>query len=184
MYCKGLAVQLTYILQAISPLFPNNPRERQMATTYTADQAASTYPVYTGMAGEMCVAWGTYEIATALVQNDVIKFCKVPANAVILGGWLLADDIDSGTGVFDFDIGYSSDTDAFGNLGALNGSAVTNVNPEGGIKIPLGGVLLTDGPKLLTSETTIQGICNVAANAGGTGTMSVVVYYTMRVTTT
>jgi hypothetical protein len=39
----------------------------------------------------------TYEAATALVINDVIKFAKLPANASILDAWLAVDDLDTGT---------------------------------------------------------------------------------------
>lgn len=151
-----------------------------MATTYTADQAAASFPTFDGGAGQVMCAYGVYEVAVALVQNDVIKFCKVPANSVVLGGWFRGDDIDTGTEVFDFDIGTSADTDAFLNSGVITGDATTDVKPEVSILYQLNGTL-KDGPQLVTAETTIQGICNVAANAGGTGTLSVTVLYTQNI---
>jgi hypothetical protein len=42
---------------------------------------------------------------------------------------------------------------------------------------PFQGVLITGGPKKFAAETTIQVEANAAAATGGTGTMTVVVYY-------
>ena len=54
---------------------------------------------------------------------------------------------------------------------------MTDLRPETGIYYPLGGVLFSTGPQAFTAETTVQGVCNAAANAGGTGNITVVVYY-------
>ena len=153
--------------------------------TVTAARAASTFPVFkaTG-AGVMCVAYGTYEIATALSANDVVEFCRLPKGAVVVGGWLYGDDIDTGTGTLEIDVGYAAngtevaDPDAFLNSGAITGSAFAagNVSNVAGIMYPLNGVL-KDGPLTLSAETVVTGTITAAANAGGTGTVSVVVHY-------
>lgn len=155
--------------------------------TLTATRAASTFPItaFSG-AGVVQVAYGTYTLTANPTAADILKACKVPAGAVCFGGWIRAQDIDSGTGVFDMDVGWAAnggtttpdaaDPDGFGNFGALNGTAVTNYLPEGGIMLPLNGTLAT-GPVIFTRETTIQVVFNVAANAGGTGTITVVVLY-------
>lgn len=153
--------------------------------TYTADRAASGLPVYkpTG-AGIVCAAHGTYELASAPSANDIIEFCRVPKGAVIIGGWLRGDDIDTGTETFEFDVGYaangtdSADPDAFLNSGVITGDvfATGNVSNVAGICYPLHGVL-KDGPLTLSAETTITGTVTAAANAGGTGTLSVTVLY-------
>ncbi len=154
-------------------------------TTLTADRAASTFPVFKASgAGIMCAAYGTYELGTAPSANDIIEFCKVPKGAVILGGYLYGDDIDSGTATFEFDVGYAANgvesaaPDAFLNSGVISGDAFAagNVSNVAGICYPLFGVL-KDGPLALSAETTITGTVTAAANAGGTGTLSVVVFY-------
>ena len=152
--------------------------------TLTGSRAASTYPVPKGTgAGNLKVAWGSYNIATALSQNDIVQFCRVPAGAVVIGGYVQGKDIDTGTEAFDFDIGWAAngtealDADGFGNFGVWDGDAVAQLRPEAGIFYPLGGVLLTTGPQTFTNETIIQGTCNAAANAGGTGILTVVVFF-------
>lgn len=153
--------------------------------TLTAARAASNFPVAgPAVKGVLQVAWGTYNVTAALSAADIIEFCRLPKGATVLGGYVQAADIDTGTGVFDFDIGWAAngseaaDPDGFGNLGAWTGSAVTALRPETGNYFPLGGVLFTTGPQSFTAETVIQGVCNVAANAGGTGYITVVIFFT------
>lgn len=145
--------------------------------TLTGSRAAANFPVsaYAG-AGVLQVAYGTYTLAANPSQNDVIQFCKVPAGAVVIGGWFRGEDIDTGTEALDIDIGWSADTDGFGNLGVLTGDATTDVKPEVSILYPLNGTLKS-GPVTFTSETTIIGTVNAAANAGGTGVVWVAVFY-------
>ena len=153
--------------------------------TFTAARAASTLPVFKPSgAGIVCAAYGTYEIGTALSAADIVEFCRVPKGAVVIGGWLYGDDIDTGTETLEIDVGYSAngvdsaDPDAFLNSGVISGDAFAtgNVSNVAGICYPLFGVL-KDGPLSLSDETTIIGTWTAAANAGGTGTVSVVVHY-------
>lgn len=143
--------------------------------TLTADRAASTVPVSSFGGGIANFSWGVYELAANPSAADIIKFCKVPA-CKLVDGFLRGDDIDTGTEAFDMDIGTSADTDAYGNLGVITGDAVTEVKPETQIWMPLNGTL-KDGPASLTAETTIQGLVNAGANATGTGTLYLGVYY-------
>lgn len=152
--------------------------------TLSAARSAATLPVYKGVGGgNLCVAYGTYELAANPTAADVIEFCRVPKGAVVVGGWMMGDDIDTGTETFDIDIGWlangtdAADTDGFGNFGVLSGDVITELKPVAGIYNPLQGVLLADGPKTFAAETVIAGLVNAAANAGGTGTLSVVVLY-------
>lgn len=153
--------------------------------TYTADQAASAAPASGhGFGGNMKVAVGTLELGTALAADDVLKFCKVPANAVVVGGYLMGDDLDTNaTETLDIDIGWAAngteaaDPDGFGNFGVITGDAVTGLKPETAIYLPLLGKLATDGPQKFSAETTIQGDVNAAAATGGTGTLTLVVQY-------
>lgn len=152
--------------------------------TYTANEAQSYAAIAgPGMGGDLKVAVGSLELGTALAQDDVLQFCRLPAGAVVVGGHLMGDDIDTGTETLDIDIGWaangteSADPDGFGNFGVITGDAVTGIKPETGIYYPLGGVLFTGGPQKFSAETVIQGDVNAAANAGGTGTLTLVVFY-------
>lgn len=151
--------------------------------TYTTTRAASTFPVFTGSgSGALRVAYGVYEHASNLAAATIIEYCKVPAGAVIIGGWFRGDDLDTGTEELDIDIGYAAngdvaaDPDAFGNFDVITGDVVTSLKPEVTILYPLNGTL-KDGPVTLTRETTIIGTINVDAATGGTGTSWVCVFY-------
>lgn len=152
--------------------------------TLTSARAAASFPVAGASAkGVLQVAYGNFNITTALSANDVIQFCRIPAGATIIGGYVQAKDIDTGTEAFDFDIGWAgngtevADPDGLGNFGVWSGDAVTDSKPEVGIFYPLGGTLFTAGPQTFSAETIIQGVCNTAANAGGTGNITVVVHF-------
>jgi hypothetical protein len=156
------------------------------AETITATRAAAGAHVFKGMGGgALCAAYGTTEIAAGnlLEAGDTINFCKIPAGAVVLGGYVYGDDLDTGTEALDIDFGWaangveSADTDGFGNMGVITGDAVTEWKPVAGIMLPLQGLLLADGPKTFSAETTITGTVVAAANAGGTGTISLIVFY-------
>lgn len=156
--------------------------------TLTAARAATTFPVAAPAAGAgvLCTAYGTYTLTANPSAADVLQACRIPAGATVIGGWLRGEDIDSGTAALDIDIGWTANggtgvgatanPDGFGNFGVLNGTAVTNYLPEGGFLIPLHGTLAT-GPKTFDAETLIQAVFNAPANAGGTGTLTVVVLY-------
>jgi len=154
--------------------------------TLTGTRAASTYPV-SGAArkGVLQVAYGTYTFATAASANDVVEFCKVPAGATVIGGFYQGADIDTGTETFDFDIGWASngtdaaDPDGFGNFGVQDGDVVAQFRPVAGIYYPFINIIQDSGFKTFAAETTITGTVVAAANAGGTGTVKVVVYYVM-----
>lgn len=155
------------------------------AETLTGVRGASTFPkVGGGSAGALMVATGTYEIAAVVEDGDIFELCRLPKNAVVVGGMVYADDIDTGTEVLDMDVGWAgngtdaADPDGFGNMGVWSGDVVTDIKSEVGICYPFFGVL-KDGPKKFAEETLIQIEANVASNAGHVGTVTVVVYYFM-----
>lgn len=145
--------------------------------TLTAARAAANFPVssYSG-GGVLQAAYGSYTLTANPTAADIIQFCKVPAGAVVLGGHFRGEDIDTGTEALDIDIGWTADTDGFGNFGVLTGDVSTDFKPEVSILYPLNGTLKS-GPVTFTAETTIIGTVNVAANAGGTGVLWVTVFY-------
>lgn len=157
--------------------------------TLVADRAKTTAPVrrYTG-AGVVQCAWGSYTLAANPTANDLINFCRIPAGATVIGGELRGEDIDTGTEALDIDIGWpanggtgvgaTADPDGFGNFGVITGDAVTELKPEVSIFMPLNGTLKS-GPITFDAETIVQGIVNAAANAGGTGVLWVIVYFTI-----
>ena len=154
------------------------------AETLTAARAAASFPVFQSHeSGSVCAAWGSYDISANVEDGDIFEMCKIPAGATIIGGWIYADDLDTGTEALDLDVGWaangveSADSDGLGNLGTLTGDAVTGIKPEVGTSMPLGGKLLTAGPQKFTKRTTIQIEANTPANTFAAGTISLIVYY-------
>lgn len=144
--------------------------------TITGSRAAAAFPAFTAMgSGILCAAYGTYEFTAEQAAADVWEACKVPAGAVILGGWLRAEDMDAdATETIDMDVGTAADPDAFGNFGVQTGDAVAGYLPEGGVLLPLHGTL-KDGPVTVTVETVIQVtfVDDAATFAAGTATLVV-----------
>jgi hypothetical protein len=154
--------------------------------TLTAARASANFPVAGhGFGGNLKIAWGTYTLAANPTAADIIRFCRLPAYATVVGGLFYGADIDTGTETLDIDIGWedngtdAADPDGFGNFGVLSGDVITELIPVAGIWRPLQGVLLTAGPKTFAAETIISGTVVAAAAAGGTGVLSVNVYYTL-----
>ena len=155
-------------------------------TTYTATRAASTFPVAGGVgnAQSLKVAHGTIEISANPAPADIFQMCRVPKGAVIVGGRVIADKLDSigsGSALLDIDIGLNdagtTDTDALGNFGVWNGAAVAGTKPESGHNFPLGGLLISAGPITTTGEAIVEAYVVASAVAFATGTLSVTVDY-------
>lgn len=153
--------------------------------TFTAARAAATFPVAKSLSGgAVCAAWGTIEVAVNPVAADIYQMCRIPAGAVVIGGWIYSDDLDTNvTETLDIDVGWAAngveiaDPDGLGNLGAMTVDTVAGVKPEAGYLFPFGGTLITDGPRAFTNETIIQVTCVATAATFAAGTLSVVVYY-------
>lgn len=150
--------------------------------TVASAQVASGKPVAGhGFAGNLKVAYGTYNIGSAVAPNDVIQMCRTPKGAVILDVAIFGQDIDTGTEALDFDAGYAAngvdaaDTDAWGVFVNVTGDGIGNDTV--GVRLFGAGVLASGGPKTLGAETVHQIIFNAAANAGGTGRLNMLVYY-------
>ena len=137
-------------LKLVSLIFP----KLGVAETLTALQAKAGFPVSgNGPAMDLKVAAGTYELAENVEDGDIFEMCKLPQGAVVIGGWVMGDDLDTGTETLDMDIGWAAngvdaaDPDGFGNLGVWTGDAVANLKPVASNYFPLQGVLFSDGPK-------------------------------------
>jgi hypothetical protein len=151
--------------------------------TYEAARSLLPVPVYKGAGrGEQCVAWGTINLTVALLINDLVNFCRIPAGATVFDGTLIGADIDTGTGVFEFDVGNTANgveaasATSFLDSGALNGTAIVNYYNVAGFRIPFNQIAAA-GPITFSRETLVQGKVTVAPNAGGTGRITVLVFY-------
>jgi hypothetical protein len=149
-----------------------------MATAFIADRAAATFPVYKPIgAGVMFVNWGTYNAATALVINDTIAICTIPANTYVLDGYLVGQDIETGT-TMELDVGFAAngvdaaDPVGFIDSGALAGAATAGLLPVAGLRVPFQGIVQSGGPRLFTANTTVMIKVTVAPTTG-TGRLSV-----------
>lgn len=153
--------------------------------TFTATRGAATQPAFqpTG-SGIVCAAYGTIEVAANPVAADVYQMCRLPAGAVVLGGRITSDDLDTNaTETLDLDVGWAAngtdaaDPDGFGNLGVMGTDTVAGAKPEAGYNYALGGVLITEGPKTFAAETVVTVTCVATAATFAAGTLSVIVYY-------
>ena len=154
--------------------------------TLTATRAASTFPVAAPVGGGvLCAAYGSYTLAANPTAGDIIQFCRVPAGATVIGGYLQGADLDTNaTEELNLDLGWAAngaeavDTDGFGNFDVITGDVSVHM-AVAGIYLPFQGVLITTGPQLFTRETIIQATINVDAATGGTGILTAVAFYVM-----
>ena len=152
--------------------------------TLISSRAASTVAPFTGLgAGNACVAYGHYDLAANPTAADIIQLCRLPKGAVVLGGWVSIEDIDTNaTEEVDIDLGFAgngvdtADPDAFGNFDVLTGDAVAGYTIVAGSHLPLRGVL-TNGPLTLGAETIVQAVVNVDSATFTAGTIFVVIFY-------
>jgi hypothetical protein len=100
---------------------------------------------------------------------------------VVVGGYFAATDIDTGTETLDIDLGHAANgaesgvTDAFGNFGLISGDSPGADITNG--KVANQRILGFTSFPTFTKETIVQAQCVAVAAAGGTGTISVVIYY-------
>lgn len=153
--------------------------------TFTAARAAASFPVYKPLgAGNLGVAYGTIEVAANPVANDVYEMCRLPKGAVVVGGRIFSDDLDTNaTETLDLDVGWAAngveaaDPDGFGNFGPMLTDTVAGAKVEAGYNFALGGKLITDGPQAFTAETIVTVNCVATAATFAAGTLTVVVHY-------
>jgi hypothetical protein len=152
--------------------------------TFTAARASPTFPVAKPIGGgTVSAAWGTIEVTAAPIIADIYEMCRVPGGAVVIGGQILSDDLDTGTGTLDIDVGWAANgvdvanSSGLANIGPQPTGIVAGIKSEAGYNYQLAGVLVTDGPKTFAAETVITVTVVAAANVFTAGTLSVVVYY-------
>lgn len=168
-----------------------------MATVST-NQYTNGIPANGGLAGNVKAAYGVYTYSAAPSANDLINLFKLPKNALVLWGFMATDDIDTGTETLEIDVGFTANGGGAATLTTYDGTTWTNANSGSASATYLvdsglmSGDTVTDlmvgmnwrpitaiktGPKFFSEETTIQAKITAAANAGGTGTVYVLMLY-------
>lgn len=152
--------------------------------TFTATRAAANFPgpaqSHAGLSVQC--SYGTIAVAANPTAADIYEMSRLPRGAVVLGGYLIADDMDTGIETLDMDWGWLAngqealDADGFGNLGVWTADAVTDVRPETYIRYEMGGVF-KDGPITFTAETIVAVTCVVTAATFAAGDLSTYVMY-------
>lgn len=152
------------------------------AQTFVGTRAAATLPVYQGIgSGNLQVAYGSFTLTEVPEVSDKYQLCRLPAGAVVVGGYFAATDIDTGTETLDIDLGNAAngaeaaDPDAFGNFGLISGDS-PGVDVTNGI-VSNQRVLGFVTPPTFTRETIVEATVVAVAAAGGTGTVAAVIYY-------
>lgn len=163
----------------------------------TAIRAGQNKPsISGGLALDTKRAWGTIEVVTNPAPLDTFVMCKLPKGAVITGGWLLGDKLDStgsGSGCLTINIGVdkavtaadgtavtsASTSNALASAWALgpDAAAVTGYKPDVGRNLPLGSLLFTNGPLLTSDECNVIVTVITSANGLTTGTLTLYVDY-------
>jgi hypothetical protein len=163
-------------------------------TTFTANRALKGFPVAgVGHGGSLKYAYGELDIAVNPVADDIYEMLRLPAGAVIVGGYFRGDRLDTNaTEELDLDVGWAAnggsgtydalDADGLLNTGVMTGDAFTTGSVANvaavGYNYPLNGKLLEGVFPEFTKETVVQLTCIAAAATFVAGTLSVLVFYT------
>jgi hypothetical protein len=168
-----------------------------MATLRSTKGGVLTPSASSGWANSVQRAYGIYEHTSSPAAGDVVVMCKLPKGALIVGGAVKGDKLDSagsGSSLASINIGLNAAVvDLAGttvsasstsnclvaslNLGP-DTAAVTGYKIDSGVRnIPFGSVLLTNGPLLTTDETEVRVTWTASSLAFTTGTMIVEVDY-------
>ena len=152
-----------------------------------------------GLAGTLKRQYFSYEIGAAVEDGDIFELGYLPKGCLVTGGFVAADDIDTGTEALDIDVGWAvsgETTDTF--YDSVTGTTFTNsggtADPDGFCNV---GVMTGDGsaevyqagvtyrsfvfpvPLYFSERTLVQLEANAASNAGHTGTFGVYIDYIM-----
>lgn len=129
-----------------------------------------------GIGGTVRALIGSIEIGSALTIGQDITMLKAPKGFTPLYGWLVGDDLDTGAEALEIDIGIAGDTTKYLNSGVVTGDTIANEKITVGIKIPLQEDLMTVRPTQLTADTDIIATFTAAPVAGGTGTLTLMMF--------
>lgn len=139
-----------------------------MASTLYSSKVASTVQPRAGIG--LTSVHGTYELAAALVLNDVIQMVKVPAGARIVNVILGSDDLDTGSPAIVLAVGDGSTADRFITASTVaQGGGVTTINQVDGI-----------GYTYTLADTIDIKVTTAPATGTTSGTLNLTVVYDMQ----
>lgn len=146
--------------------------------TYNSDQYNAGLPngIGVGDVGNMKILLGSITFAAAATIGQTVAMFTAPKGFTPLGGYLLGDDLDTGTEALELDVGVSGDATKFLASGVVSGDTIANEKITVGIKIPLQEDLMLVKPTAFTEDTDVIVTFTAAANAGGTGTLTLYMY--------
>lgn len=140
------------------------------SSTYTKQVAGQKQvPSMGGHAHKCFVAMAQVAVSSALALNDTIGFFVLPKGAVFQDAKLASSDIDTGSAAITIDVGDATNGAASIFSQSLSGQAgVPDNNP---VKTAYGMQYLADTP--------IFGTIHVAAATAASGTITLIVEYTI-----
>lgn len=154
------------------------------AQTFVGAKAKASYPISSFIgAGVVSVGFASFTVPEAPEVGDIYQLFNLPTGAVPIGGYFACTDIDTGTETLDIDIGIAAngvdaaDPDFFTNSGLLSGDAITDFAFTNAANVRL--FTGTFPVQQLGGKTMVQAVVNAVSAAGTTGTIFVVVFYTM-----
>lgn len=153
-------------------------------TVLVATRGAANLPVYKPSGNSLGIAHGTINIDSNPVAADTIQMCRIPKGAVITGGRLTGDKLETSTSgaTLTIKIGHSINgvltSDSMGDFGAVSAAAVTGIKPEVGYNYPLGGLLMSAGAiGPLSAEAIVTITVSASATNFSTGDLNLFVQY-------
>jgi hypothetical protein len=170
-----------------------------MATITTTQASPSKQANSSGWSGQIQKAVGVSEVSAIAVLGDKIELCKLPKGAVITGGWLKGDKLDSngsGSALASVNIGVDCAVKAFSDRTSVSAASTSiallstwSIGPDAGAitgyqaagvrNVPLGGLLSTMGPLETQDECKVYLTWSSSILALTTGTLIVEVDYFM-----
>jgi hypothetical protein len=170
-----------------------------MATFFASRVGNTRQSAASGFAQSLLRGWGAIEFTASPAAADTAVLVKLPKGALVIGGKLKGDKLDStgsGSALMSVNIGIdkavvlpsgttvtaaSTSTALAANWSiGPDAAAVTGYKPEAGVRnVPLGGLLLSDGPLLTTDECNAYVTFTASALAFTTGTLILEVDYYM-----
>lgn len=171
-----------------------------MATNFSVQAGPNRSSKSAGWAYEKKAGWGSYEITDSgpMAANSIIYMVKLPKGAMVTGGRVYGDPIDSsgsGSALASIHVGFSVgftgiDGTVYGATTATaclvsslslgpDAAAVTGYKATNTRNYPFGGLVITNGPLAIADEGYAIVTFTASALALTTGTLNIEVeYYT------
>jgi len=152
-----------------------------------------------GLSGDIKAAFGYYDFGTVVIEDgDIRTLFKLPPRCIVIGGWMMMGDGDTGTETLDFDLGWTANgggsetyTDSRSGITYTNAGSVADANGffAGGVLtgdalVGAAGsnfrpVTLQAGPLYFSRETQVQFEVNAPAATPAAFLATAVLLYVM-----